>query len=136
MDNSASNGGSDWSGNTTTSDIPYIRAALNQQIEQFAMISDEMRNFSGPTEADATQIRAGLEKSLAQAKSLNPPDVYHAFFEEQLRRHLEPSSFFAQKYSGRYMSSTISLGHVDKWRSQRRMDVMSMKPRKLSAVLS
>ena len=29
-----------------------------------------------------------------------------------------------------------SLGHVDKWRSQRRIDVMSMKPRKLSAVLS
>ena len=28
------------------------------------------------------------------------------------------------------------LGHVDKWRSQRRMDAMSMKPRKLSAVLS
>ena len=28
------------------------------------------------------------------------------------------------------------LGHVDKWRSQRRIDVMSMKPRKLSAVLS
>jgi divalent metal cation (Fe/Co/Zn/Cd) transporter len=28
------------------------------------------------------------------------------------------------------------LGHVDKWRSQRRMDVMSTKPRKLSAVLS
>ncbi len=29
-----------------------------------------------------------------------------------------------------------ALGHVDKWRSQRRIDVMSMKPRKLSAVLS
>ena len=29
-----------------------------------------------------------------------------------------------------------SLGHVDKWRSQRRIEVMSMKPRKLSAVLS
>lgn len=29
-----------------------------------------------------------------------------------------------------------TLGHVDKWRSQRRIDVMSMKPRKLSAVLS
>ena len=29
-----------------------------------------------------------------------------------------------------------NLGHVDKWRSQRRIDVMSMKPRKLSAVLS
>ena len=29
-----------------------------------------------------------------------------------------------------------SLGHVDKWRSHRRIDVMSMKPRKLSAVLS
>lgn len=28
------------------------------------------------------------------------------------------------------------LGHFDKRRSQRRMDVMSMKPRKLSAVLS
>ena|GEM_PF-3522713 len=28
------------------------------------------------------------------------------------------------------------LGHVDEWRSQRRIDVMSMKPRKLSAVLS
>lgn len=29
-----------------------------------------------------------------------------------------------------------ALGRVDKWRSQRRIDVMSMKPRKLSAVLS
>ncbi|WEF24660.1 hypothetical protein [Paracoccus sp. S3-43] len=28
------------------------------------------------------------------------------------------------------------LGHVDKWRSQMRIEVMSMKPRKLSAVLS
>ena len=31
---------------------------------------------------------------------------------------------------------TETVGHVDKWRSQRRIDVMSMKPRKLSAVLS
>ena len=30
----------------------------------------------------------------------------------------------------------LTLGHVDKWRSQRRIDVISMKPRKLSAVLS
>ena len=29
-----------------------------------------------------------------------------------------------------------ALGHVDKWRSQMRIEVMSMKPRKLSAVLS
>jgi len=29
-----------------------------------------------------------------------------------------------------------TVGHVDKWRSQRRIDVMSMKPKKLSAVLS
>lgn len=28
------------------------------------------------------------------------------------------------------------LGHVDKWRSHSRIDVMSMNPRKLSAVLS
>ncbi|WP_265501100.1 hypothetical protein [Paracoccus beibuensis] len=28
------------------------------------------------------------------------------------------------------------LGHVDKWRIQRRIEVMSMKPGKLSAVLS
>ena len=28
------------------------------------------------------------------------------------------------------------LGHVDKWRSQRRIEVMSMKPKKLSEVLS
>lgn len=28
------------------------------------------------------------------------------------------------------------LGHVDKWRTQRRIDVISTKPRKLSAVLS
>lgn len=28
------------------------------------------------------------------------------------------------------------LGHVDKWRCQERIDVMSMKPRKLSAVVS
>ena len=33
-------------------------------------------------------------------------------------------------------NSSGVLGHVDKWRSQRRIDVMSMKPRKLSAVLS
>ena len=30
----------------------------------------------------------------------------------------------------------LHLGHVDKWRSQMRIEVMSMKPRKLSAVLS
>ncbi len=30
----------------------------------------------------------------------------------------------------------IVLGHVDKWRSQSLMQAMSMKPRKLSAVLS
>lgn len=30
----------------------------------------------------------------------------------------------------------LDLGHVDKWRSQRRIEVMSMKARKLSAVLS
>ena len=29
-----------------------------------------------------------------------------------------------------------ALGHVDKWRSQRRIDGMSMNPRKLWAVLS
>ena len=29
-----------------------------------------------------------------------------------------------------------NLGHVDKWRSQRRIEVMSMKPKKLSEVLS
>jgi hypothetical protein len=34
------------------------------------------------------------------------------------------------------VSRARSLGHVDKWRSQRRMEVMSMKPRKLWAVLS
>ena len=33
-------------------------------------------------------------------------------------------------------ASGIGLGHVDKWRSQMRIEVMSMKPRKLSAVLS
>jgi len=35
-----------------------------------------------------------------------------------------------------WLIGILFLGHVDKWRSQRRMDVMSMKPRKLSAVLS
>ena len=37
---------------------------------------------------------------------------------------------------GEYVVGTEALGHVDKWRSQRRIEVMSMKPRKLSAVLS
>ncbi len=32
--------------------------------------------------------------------------------------------------------SSVNLGHVDKWRSRSRMEAMSMKPRKLSAVLS
>lgn len=36
----------------------------------------------------------------------------------------------------RLLSRNPKLGHVDKWRIQRRIDVMSMKPRKLSAVLS
>ena len=31
---------------------------------------------------------------------------------------------------------TWVLGHVDKWRSQRRIEAMSMKPRKLWTVLS
>lgn len=34
------------------------------------------------------------------------------------------------------MTGARPLGHVDKWRSQRRIEVMSMKPRKLLAVLS
>ena len=34
------------------------------------------------------------------------------------------------------VTEPVGLGHVDKWRTQRRIDVMSMKPRKLSAVLS
>ena len=38
--------------------------------------------------------------------------------------------------NGNVVGLEIDLGHVDKWRSQRRIDVMSMKPRKLSAVLS
>src|SRR5690606_15811454 len=33
-------------------------------------------------------------------------------------------------------NATVMLGHVDKWRSQSLMQAMSMKPRKLSAVLS
>jgi thiamine kinase-like enzyme len=33
-------------------------------------------------------------------------------------------------------AGTGSLGHVDKWRSQIRVDIMSIRPRKLSAVLS
>ena len=36
----------------------------------------------------------------------------------------------------RLQDPNYSLGHVDKWRSQRRIEVMSMKPKKLSAVLS
>ena len=33
-------------------------------------------------------------------------------------------------------AGSVALGHVDKWRSHSRIEVMSMKPRKLSAVLS
>ena len=33
-------------------------------------------------------------------------------------------------------SLALPLGHVDKWRSQRRIEAMSMKPRKLWTVLS
>ena len=34
------------------------------------------------------------------------------------------------------VTGIFDLGHVDKWRSQSLMQAMSMKPRKLSAVLS
>ena len=45
--------------------------------------------------------------------------------------------FGGMKQSGRAREGGAwGLGHVDKWRSQRRIDVMSMKPRKLSALLS
>ena len=56
------------------------------------------------------------------ARSPNAPQVSVG-----LRR--SPSGY------GRMFAPTC-LGHVDKWRTQRRIDVMSMKPRKLSAVLS
>lgn len=41
----------------------------------------------------------------------------------------------AEKFST-LVGYRLPLGHVDKWRSQSLMQAMSMKPRKLSAVLS
>jgi hypothetical protein len=108
LENSASNSGTNLSGFSRVTDIPYIRTALNQQVEQVAKISDEMRNYIGPTEADASQLRAALERSFAQSTMSNPP-VDRAFFEEQLRRRLEPDSFFALNHKPRYYSSAISL---------------------------
>jgi len=43
---------------------------------------------------------------------------------------------FSDQAAMRMLTECAALGHVDKWRIQRRIDVMSMKPRKLSAVLS
>ncbi|WP_306047882.1 hypothetical protein, partial [Nioella sp. MMSF_3534] len=48
---------------------------------------------------------------------------------ELMRWMLGPDSIFE-----RLERLGKKLGYVDKWRSQRRIDVMSMKPRKLSAV--
>ncbi len=39
-------------------------------------------------------------------------------------------------YMDGVVGTGVALGHVDKWRSHSRIDVMSMNPRKLSAVLS
>ena len=49
---------------------------------------------------------------------------------------LDAVSVQLQKIPGVGPIGVMALGHVDKRRSQRRMDVISMKPRKLSAVLS
>ena len=46
-------------------------------------------------------------------------------------RHFRLNTFFEMT-----LRHIMELGHVDKWRSQMRIEVMSMKPRKLSAVLS
>ena len=47
------------------------------------------------------------------------------------RRHSKLGYLSPMEFEARAM-----LGHVDKRRSQSRMEVMSMKPKKLSAVLS
>lgn len=70
----------------------------------------------------------GLGDSDIGSKGLRvtPSELMKSSFKnEDLPKTLELDA----KFSG-------GLGHVDKRRTQRRMDVMSMKPRKLSAVLS
>ncbi|MFN3972883.1 MAG: hypothetical protein ACK4L4_16190, partial [Gemmobacter sp.] len=60
------------------------------------------------------------------------PKIQTKFQKELLRvsaRYKQANLNFPQRKSDR-----LTIGHVDKWRSQRRIEVMSMKPRKLSAV--
>ncbi len=52
-----------------------------------------------------------------------------------LRRLSSRLGFYLQERVADWRE-TNKLGHVDKWRSQSLMQAMSMKPRKLSAVLS
>ena len=76
--------------------------------------------------ATATHLRAFLTERLgSEAKDFQAlsdiGDIEH---------------FIQWESGGVYVVVYTILGHVDKWRIQRRIDVMSMKPRKLSAVLS
>ncbi|GAB5431024.1 MAG: hypothetical protein EpisKO_03940 [Epibacterium sp.] len=61
-----------------------------------------------------------------------------AFIKSKVFSHEEEFRILAIDRSkpGDLDASAKPLGHVDKWRTQRRIDVISMKPRKLSAVLS
>ena len=47
-----------------------------------------------------------------------------------------PIQHFIAEAGVEALAIAILLGHVDKWRIHRRIEVMSMKPRKLWAVLS
>ena len=60
---------------------------------------------------------------------LNEPGI-SGEIEPSARQPTAAANIISGQVRGNY------LGHVDKWRSQRRIEVMSMKPRKLSAVLS
>ena len=105
-------------------------------------------NFSLPTFLKLCMLDTGAAISELQ-KRVNGPsgyDFYHTLY-GAIRHYAltkdsdESRDEILQVTNDSERSNNLQafenfLGHVDKWRSQMRIEVMSMKPRKLSAVLS
>ena len=96
------------------------------------VVHEDAMKVGGKTTAPDYAFRVGgTRKFFLEAKkpSINiKDDVSPAY---QLRRYA-----WSAKLPLSILTDFEELGYVDKWRNHRRIDVMSMKPRKLSAVLS
>jgi hypothetical protein len=87
--------------------------------------------------AEPSVLTSGLTGELERALTEDDPSARSHFLRSGKRILARTSDkLHRQICLGEDKEALEKLGHVDKWRSQRRIDVMSMKPRKLSAVLS